>query len=209
MRHFEEERWARFARGVVEDPERAVMEDHVSSGCLSCLSILSASRRAVDLLDRWGAHAAHSWAPTIETRRGGRSRAAEWLQSLSRIPARVVYERVSGPRPPGTSGLHYTIRQAVFEAGDYAVNLRVDCDPDSGRRVVVGQVGSRSVPPRPLAYVPVWLLSGRAVAARTVSNERGQFQLEYEADGRLRLALPVDSVRRIELPLARLGESAP
>jgi hypothetical protein len=102
--HFGDERWAQFARGILEDPERAVMEDHVSSGCLKCLSTLSAARRAVDVKGRAGVGAdsrAHSPLPVPSS--GG----SEWLASLSR-PARLVFENMEVPFPPESerSGSH-------------------------------------------------------------------------------------------------------
>jgi len=96
--HFGDVRWTQFARGVVEDPERAVMEDHVSSGCLRCLSTLSAARRAVDLTAARGRGAGGSpIPPRLPAPRSGGS---EWLASLSRIPARLGFERAADPIPP-------------------------------------------------------------------------------------------------------------
>ena len=92
--HPGDERWALFARGVLEDPERAVMEDHVSSGCLKCLSTLSAARRAVDVKGRAGA-GSRVRQPLPVPSSGG----SEWLASLSR-PARLVFDNVEVPLPP-------------------------------------------------------------------------------------------------------------
>jgi hypothetical protein len=89
MRHFDPAKWAQFARQAVEDPERAIMEDHVSSGCLGCLSLLSAARRAVDR--NGGVRPRHpSKACPVRLEAQGDGLSAEWLESLSRIPARLL-----------------------------------------------------------------------------------------------------------------------
>ena len=72
---------------------------------------------------------------------------------------------------------------------------------------LVGQIFNRAHPDEPLAILPVYLVSGKEILARTCSNNFGEFQLDYEP--RSRLSLHIRGNRnlpgQIELPLGRLG----
>src|SRR5262249_17999124 len=93
-------------------------------------------------------------------------------------------------------------RQAVFEAGDYAVDITVDQAGGSGRAMLVGQVMSRVAPIAPITAAPVLLTAGETVVARTVCHRFGEFLIDDETHARLpRRGVGDAGKRRLEMPL--------
>ena len=61
-----------------------------------------------------------------------------------------------------------------------------------------------------MADLPVCVKSGRLVVARTRSNQFGEFQMEYEQQGRLELCVYLDGgARCIQVPLKRFASERP
>jgi hypothetical protein len=57
-----------------------------------------------------------------------------------------------------------------------------------------------------MADIPICLRSGKLVVAETISNRFGEFQMEYEQQGRLQLCVYLDGgARRIQVPLKKLA----
>lgn len=73
--------------------------------------------------------------------------------------------------------------------------------------VLVGQIADRNEPDRPVAGVPVLLVRGRHVAARTVSNALGEFHFEYDPKEGLHLQIPLEGDKKIELPVPWFREA--
>jgi len=54
--------------------------------------------------------------------------------------------------------------------------------------------------------IPVRVKSGRVVVAETRSNEFGEFQMEYEQQGRLQLCVDLENgSRRFQVPLKKFA----
>lgn len=204
MRHYETERWVDFTRGLGGETERKAMEAHLAAGCTQC------GRRA-ELLGELAvmAHADMEYEPPADVMRMARSifqapHPAE-EPSTARILATLIYNSVRDPLP---AGMRTSDRpsQVLYEAEDYMLDLHVNKERTSResaapRMVLVGQIASRKDPGKPLAELPVVLKAGRKVAARGVANSLGEFHLEFEPRDGLRLQIPVESGRTIEVEL--------
>jgi hypothetical protein len=201
--------WVDYARGLGGAEERAAMEAHLSSGCEQC------QRQAA----LWGrlaatARAEAEYEPSPHTVRLARAifalRAPERARSPVQILARLVYDSFRDPLPAGLRAADRP-SQARFEAEHYSVDLhlnreRVDREIGAGRMVLVGQIEHSSQPGKGLADLPVLLVSGSQVVARGVSNERGEFHLEYDPRTRPRLRIPVEVDKRIEIRLPQSNQ---
>ncbi len=101
----------------------------------------------------------------------------------------------------GTPGMRHTL----YEAGDYSVDIRLEEERGSTRVNMVGQLALRSQSTDSFDGVPIMLLSGRKIVAESVSNEFGEFQLNYEPNPRLKLHVPIRKRKQcIELQLGWL-----
>jgi hypothetical protein len=122
-----------------------------------------------------------------------------------RIPVELIYDSFLAPVAVGMRASWQVGWQGLYRAGDCSLDLRIEPDLQSSRAAVIGQVSNYSVPETEMANIPVCLRSGRLVVAETLSNRFGEFQMEYEQQGRLRLCVDLDGgTRRIQVPLKKL-----
>jgi hypothetical protein len=186
MMHFEITEWADFVRGLVAPVRRGAMDRHLTDGCEKC-------RRTVDVLGRveslaraekyyevpeFAIHCARAIFALEQPRQ---------VRILDRLTGLLVFDSFREPLPAGVRSQHRVSRQTLYEAGEFAVDLRQEHDRGGSRVTMVGQIASRKEPGRALAGVDVVLSTGAAVLAKTVSNEFGEFQMEYPPSRNLRL----------------------
>jgi hypothetical protein len=202
MKHFEINQWADMVRGLVTAGEQEDMSAHLTSGCRSCrrvVSILRAVARVavMDTRDKVPSYAVHSARAIFALQR------PEKLYFFPRIVGQLVYDSFKEPLPVGLRARHRMTRHMMYQAGDHSVDIRIEHLRAGGSVTLAGQIISRANPERPIALLPVLLLSGKKILAHAVSNGFGEFQLEYRPTRRLRLYLQgaQDLQRQIELPL--------
>jgi hypothetical protein len=117
----------------------------------------------------------------------------------------LIYDSFLVPAPAGIRASWQVGWQGLYRAGDCSLDLRIEPELQSSRAAVIGQISNHTVPETQMADIPVCLRSGRLVVAETVSNRFGEFQMEYEQQGRLQLCLHLDGgARRIQVPLKKL-----
>src|SRR5437870_13205076 len=190
MKHFDIDKWTDFIRGLVEDSARVAMERHRASGCRKC-------RHTADLLHKLVTAARNDSQVRVPDYALRCARAIFFLQQpekvqiLPRIPARLLYDSFLEPLPAGVRTQQRLSRQALYQAGDYSLDLRLENETGTCRVTLVGQIQNRKQPGKRLGGVPALLLSGKQVLGQAVSNSLGEFQMEYAPTKRLRLYLPV------------------
>lgn len=204
MSHPSSTEWVDFVRGVAAPDVAAAMRAHLA-GCDACAGEerrwrLVAAEARDDLALEPPAHLIQFARAAFSLQRPAR------LFSLPALAARLVFNSVDAAGQAGTRGLAGEVsRQTLFEAGDFSVHLRLEQPAKATRVSLVGQIANRRAPTPPLAHVPVLLTRGRAVVARSLSNEFGEFQVEYEPQASLHLHIPLaDGRQRIRLALADL-----
>lgn len=202
MSHFDISEWTDFARGLLSLERRAVLESHLAAGCADCASTCRLLGKVVT-----ASAADKNWAvPTELVAAAGAIFAAQ--QSirpplLERIVARLVCDSLGELQPLGARAAHTATRQVAFEAGDYHIDLSLD--RNSARVSLLGQFASSKDPVAPLQGVPVLLMAGKHVAGRAVTNEFGEFSLEFRPRKNLRLCLPLAAEgAQIDIPLEEL-----
>ncbi len=202
MKRFDITQWANFVRGLGSPADQKAMQAHLNSGCRSC-------RRTAAIL-RYVAKAAATDAQYEVPDYAVRCARAiftlqqpEKVQILPRILARLVYDSFREPLPAGVRGQQRLSRQALYDAGDFRLDLRLEHSRGSPHVALIGQIENRKDPTRCVSSVPVLLASGKEIIARTISNEFGEFHLDYLPRTHLRLYIPVlhEAGRRIEVPL--------
>jgi hypothetical protein len=206
MTHHDMSDWIDYLRGVAEPARRAAMDAHLREGCRACEELLADLRTlavalAADEALEPPAHVVR-WARAVFTRVRPES-----VCALPRVLARLVHDSLAEPLPAGVRGGDPASRQALFEAGDTFVDLRVERRPGQAAVALVGQLlrehrgdgvgGGLAMDGR-----PVVLTADGTILAATASNEHGEFHFEYVPEGRMRLHIPVgDRLARIEIPL--------
>lgn len=210
MKHFALAEWTDYSRGVVAEDLKKAMEAHLADGCKDC-------RRSLDLISvfaKTARNAAAYQAPEYMVRC---ARAIFALQEpekvhiLPKVLVRLVYDSFREPLPAGIRSQQRLSRQALYEAGDFRLDLRLEQERGNSSVSLVGQIENRREPQKRIGQVPVLLASGKEVVAKTVSNHFGEFQFTYRPKTGLRLYVPVlgEAADGLDVPLAGLTMEKP
>jgi hypothetical protein len=190
MKHFQLAKWVDSARGLVEESVQVAMQRHLASGCRSC-------RRTAELLSKLAAAAGNDSRVQVpqSTLRCAQAifilQRPERVQFSPRISARMIYDSFREPLPAGVRTEQRLSRHALYQAGDYSLDLRLENERGSFRVALVGQIQNRKRPARHQGGVPVLLLSGKQIVAQAVSSSLGEFHMEYTPTKRLRFYVRV------------------
>jgi hypothetical protein len=209
MPHYDTAEWTDFVRGLIGDPKAGEMESHLAS-CVAChravgvlrevLEVAQVDRRLEppDHLVRW-ARALFSSERAVASARGARP-----------FIAQLVYDSLAAPELAGMRAQHRISRHLLYEAGVFGLDLRLEYQRGSPRVTLVGQILDRQRPERSMSDVSVQLVRGRTEIGRGACNRFGEFQVDFEPDGRLRLYVMEGSrSRRIGVSLNGLQSEQP
>lgn len=204
MKHFDITEWADFVRGLTPADIRKQMEEHRAE-CKACwrtartLTAFCATAAYVKSIEAPApsVHCAEALF-ALQEAEPKRSRAG-WL-------ARLVFDSFREPLPAGVRSGQRLSRQALFEAGSYRVDLRVERESGTEQLALVGQLEDRKQPRAEMGSVPVMLAAGREVVARGITNRFGEFQFTCRPIPRLQLfvVLPQEAGRQIAVPVHKL-----
>ncbi len=203
MKHYAIDQWADFSRGVSPATERLLMEAHLSEGCAKCKSLSEFSARLVitagTLADIQVPESTLRLARAIFP-----IRTQERPRRGNRLPIELIFDSFLVPSPAGLRSTWQVGWQGLYRAGDCTVDLRIEPELVSSRAAVVGQIANHLKPGEQMENLPVSLRVGKEVVAETVSNRFGEFQMEYEQRGKLKLCIVLRGTNRtIEVPLKR------
>lgn len=196
MSHYDITQWVDFVRGLARPAEAAPMQQHLDEGCQACAAAvrrLSAVATVARTDDQYEppSHLLRFAKAAFSLQQPSR------LLSLPRLAARLAFNSLETAMAQGTRGpVEELSRQSLYEAGDFSVHLRFEQPLGASRVSLIGQIANRRVPEPPMAHVPVLLTRGRSVVARSLSNEFGEFQIEYDPHPALRLHIPVSEGRQ-------------
>jgi len=202
MRHFDITEWADFVLGTTAAEKREEMTAHLDSGCTDCLQIRSLLQRA-----RETAAADALYAPPsglVDAVIGlSKPRTEPKRPLLQRLVATLAYDSFNDLQPEGARGEQPASRQLALKAGGYRIELQME--RSHSNVTLVGQLGCEDTPQYRVDNRPVLLLTGGSVVARGVTNDFGEFCLEYRHRGRLRLCIDLEDLgTQIEVPLSQL-----
>lgn len=203
MSHYEIGEWADYVRGLVQAERANEMSEHLLAcdGCRDDRDLLAsvALRMQSDLqyeVPEFAVRYARALFAVNATPR---------KTLLQKITGHLVFDTLQDAALAGARSCGSSMRHALYEAGDYSVDLRLEEEKPSGRMSMIGQLALRSQTPNSLSGLPILLMSGREVLAQAISNEFGEFQMDYEPKQRLKLQVPIEQQReRIELQLGSL-----
>jgi len=208
MKHFDIVQWTDFARGVAPHDDRAAMETHLASGCARCRETFDVVRRVV-----LATRADSRYEPPEHVVRCAKAIGSLMLPSksgLSRLIGRLVGEAFPDAAVAGMRSEDRMSRHALYEAGDFYVDVRLEQEKGAAIATLVGQLTNREDPDRALAEAPVLLLARTDIVAHAIYNRFGEFQMDYPPANNLRLCIAVDPPgRRIELALKHLVGDVP
>jgi hypothetical protein len=204
VKHYDMNQWTDYVRRVGDASQRDEMERHLGTGCNKCEGVVAFLKRltTVTATDTRTVpdFLVHNAKALFAFRHPEKV-------SLASTIAKLVYDSFREPVPAGVRGQPRVTRQAMYEAGDYCVDLRMEHERGGALVTLVGQVASRKDPVKAIAGTPVMLMAGKDVVARASCNQFGEFQMEYQAQQQIRLHVPVahEDNRWIEVRLFELS----
>ena len=201
MRHFDITEWADFVLGTMAAEKRDEMAAHLEGGCPDCFQACSLLERV-----RNTATADALYAPPSDLVESvaalAKPRTTPTRRLLQRLVATLAYDSFNDLQPEGARGEQPASRQLALKAGSYRIELQME--RSHSHVTLVGQFGCDGEQYR-VDNRPVLLLTGGSVVARGVTNDFGEFCLEYRHRTRLRLCIDLgDLGTQIEVPLSQL-----
>lgn len=201
--------WCDLARGVADPATERRLRTVLSSGSSSSKTLEMFQRvAAVAAADREMAPPEHavrvakaigslrpSWAAETTSKAGS---------FLRRLTLFTAFDSWLQPAPMGTRDLQSSHRQLLFQSDDFAVDLRLEHEDGT---VVVGQLVERLDPPRPVADVPVLLVSEGRIVATSLTSPFGEFLAENLPSTPLNLWLLVGDEECLDISLEGFQEA--
>jgi hypothetical protein len=202
-KHFDVWEWVDFVRGVGDRRIRPAMDEHLSSGCERCKTMVRVL----------GGFAAMARVPEFEPSEQTLRRAQAIFPvhaPEAGILTRLIYDSFREPLPVGMRSQDVLPRHALYEAGRLFLDLQLDHEPASGLVTLVGQLSDPESTSTSTANVPVLLMAPKGPVASTLSNGAGEFQLEYRPARNLRLHVLLHAMgERLDVGLDRLSPVPP
>lgn len=207
MKHFRQEEWVDFARGVADSAREKAMRKHLQecSKCAKDEKLWRAVSRTANQEDKYSVP-----VPAVRIARSvyGVGFEAGPASLVDRI-AQLVWDSWQQPLPAGVRSHAASAmpRQVLYRAGDYMIDLRVDRKSAAGSRSVVGQVMNASKMGHNVSRIPIVLEDGvQSTAAMT--NDYGEFHVEFKGGSQVRLSVGLHQGGEVSISLDAL-ESEP
>lgn len=205
MKHFDIIQWVDFARDAISPETRAAMSAHLAAGCRDC-QLTAALLEKAAAAAREDARIEVSAQMVREAKEIFAIAAPEPEPILQRVFGRMRFDSFTQLAPEGARAGESGDRHVMFDVGDYSVDLRVESEPDTAAGTLVGQIVGRTGAGQQVSALPVLLMAGKKIVTRTVSNEFGEFILDYMPARNLRLCVPMTLAgRQLEMSLSRLS----
>jgi hypothetical protein len=204
MKHYGIAQCVDFARTLAPETDRAAIQEHLDGGCPDC-------RQIVDFCNQLAADCRLMAECEVPESVVKLARAIfppqrpPMVKRVARVMVELVFDSFLEPSPVGLRATWQVGWQALYRAGDCSVDLRIEPDLGSSRAAVIGQISNHVAPELEMADLPVCLKQGKSVLAEARSNRFGEFQMEYEQQGRLQLCIYLEGGSKcIQLPIKRL-----
>jgi len=207
MRHFNPEEWADFARQRVRRDLDIQMQDHLESGCTACIQTLQTWLEVLEVSVGLDMH-----SPPDEGARFVKALhhafPSEMLDKLQLSVARLVYPSLREFAPEGLRSADPARRHLLFQRDSLLLDLHLETLPDSGRISMAGQLLDPIEHNGRYSGRTVSLLSEQIERAKTVTNQFGEFHLEFDPSEDLMLVVQLERESLLVTPLPRFTPAA-
>ena len=198
MKHFSEQEWVDFVRGIGQPRVNSDIEAHIVGGCRDCERADWMWRKVHSITGN-----EPSLTPPDDVVRMAKLGFATRTSPTPGLwtVARLTFDSFNQPLTAGVRSGTSTSRQLLFEAGETIVDLVLDIGPEPGTVSLVGQVVDKlgaQIAPRKVAII-LWTETGQPLL-ETPTNEFGEFQMEIAGQNRLRLSVEIDGHKSIRIP---------
>jgi hypothetical protein len=202
MAHFSEQTWTDFVRGVCVSGTAQEMQDHLESSCPECKRASAVWGRIEQLAAKES-----NYAPPENLVRLVKLQFA-YTQSADPeigVLASMIFDSTAQPLPMGVRSGSTGTRQILYEAEGLMVDLRLERKPHSSTFSAAGQVLDKDAPLTWLgnAAIVLWNDKGQMLT-KTIANDYGEFQFEFEHDDQLRISIITANRKTVRIALGNL-----
>jgi predicted anti-sigma-YlaC factor YlaD len=189
MKHFSSEEWIDFVNQVVSARKKQEMEEHLGKGCKRCSKTLSVWQRV-----RRTAQTEGNYQPPNDLVRIAKAAFAGSLFAEQRKRTHnlveVLFDSFLQPVFDGARSSSTGIRQMLYRADPFQIDLQLEVQPGGRSVVVTGQLLNLNHPETVGRGVPVMLSNLHGGVVQTVTNQFGEFRETIETSGDLEVMVP-------------------
>jgi hypothetical protein len=202
MAHFSEQTWADFVRGVGASGATLEVQEHLESRCPECKNNFAAWDRVAQLATRESNYAPPENLVRLVKLQFAHRQSAEPEVGLI---ASMIFDSATQPLLMGVRSGTASTRQIVYEAEGLTVDLRLERKPHSSTFSAAGQVLDKDAPLSWLgnAAIVLWNEKGHMLT-KTVANDYGEFQFEFEHEDQLRISIITANRKTLRIALGNL-----
>ena len=200
MKHFTTEEWIDFANEAVAESRRQEMQNHLEEGCSRCKKMASLWQR----VRQTAKSAAECQPPESAVRIAKAGFAGVRLEGKpAKAPGlvEVLFDSFLQPLVQGVRSSGSEVRQMLYRADPYEVDVHIEASPAANKLVVTGQLLDLRNPDVPGRGVPVVISNLRGHVVQTVTNEFGEFREEIRTSSDLELKLLGDGEKAVIISL--------
>jgi len=181
------EEWSDLARNADSDHWQVAMRGHLETTCKPLRKTAVFSRRVVraGTVQACHQHAAKS-VRTVKAAFASADSPGERHDPGGLI--QLLFDSFSQPRPPGTRSAGMRIRQMLYRADPFQIDIHIELRPEQNRLLVTGQLVDLNHPEMVGRDVQVMLSDGREYLVNTTTNQFGEFLGEIENSGDLEIS---------------------
>jgi hypothetical protein len=208
MKHFTTEEWIDFVNQVAADSKKVAMQEHLQKGCKRCRETLELWQKV-----RRAEAAERSYQPSAgvvhaaKAAFAGSAWAAKSKRSASVIE--LLFDSFLQPAFAGTRSAAARMRQMLYRADPYQVDIQIEAMPDGKHLLVAGQLLDVSRPDQVCREVQVLLSNRRGSVVHAITNGFGEFRSEIENSGDLELSFPRPEKKPIVISLRNALDQLP
>jgi hypothetical protein len=184
-KHLDTWEWLDFVRGVGDPAGQSAKAEHLSSGCERCQTVV----RGLHVVAAAAVREALYEPPASVLRRA--QAIFPVREPEMSVFAKLIYDNFHDPLPAGLRSQGRPARHALYEAGDFFVDLLLEHDAVSGTVTLVGQVSDRVNPQINTTTLPILLMSRKGFVASAMCNRLGEFGMQFTPARDLRLYVPL------------------
>jgi hypothetical protein len=199
MKHFTSEEWIDFVNQV-NSPKQEAMKKHLGTSCRQCMGTVALWQK----LHNTAAMEAMYQPPEADVRiakaafaaAGGATQRNEKSSFVE-----VMFDSFLQPLLAGARSSGVGIRQMLYRADPYQIDIQIESRPEGNRLAVTGQLLDVSSPGVVGRDIKITLSNHRGNVIHTVTNQFGEFRGEIENTGDLELSFPGQGEKSIVISL--------
>ena len=200
MKHFTTEEWIDFVNQVTANGKKLEMQQHLGNGCKRCQETIDLWQKVC----KTGA-AERRYQPPADIVYAAKAAfaTAGWASKPKQAPGPIelLFDSFLQPALAGARSAGTGMRQMLYRADPYQVDVQIEAKPEGSRLVITGQVLNVSRTDFVVSALQVTISNRRGSVVHAVTSQFGEFRAEIDSSGDLELSFPRPEEKPIVISL--------